>query len=41
MEPGWLDKEDRPSEVPDAAEERFIAAAREAWRQANAKEPPP
>jgi hypothetical protein len=37
VEPGWLDKEDRPSEVPDAAEERFIAAAREAWRQANAK----
>lgn len=37
MELGWLDKEDRPSEVPDAAEERFIAAAREAWRTANAK----
>ncbi|RSZ46154.1 MULTISPECIES: hypothetical protein [unclassified Variovorax] len=37
VEPGWLDKEDRPSEVPDAAEERFIAAAREAWRSANAK----
>ena len=37
VEIGWLDKEDRPSEVPDAAEERFIAAAREAWRQANAK----
>lgn len=37
VEPGWLDKEDRPSEVPDAAEERFIAAAREAWRAANAK----
>ncbi|MCR6474603.1 hypothetical protein NU688_00415 [Variovorax sp. ZS18.2.2] len=37
MEPGWLDKEDRPSEVPDAAEERFITAAREAWRTANAK----
>jgi len=37
VEPGWLDKEDRPSEVPDAAEERFVAAAREAWRQANAK----
>lgn len=37
MEAGWLDKEDRPSEVPDAAEERFIAAAREAWRSANAK----
>ncbi|KIQ17801.1 hypothetical protein RT97_29935 [Variovorax paradoxus] len=37
VEPGWLDKEDRPSEVPDAAEERFLAAAREAWRAANAK----
>ncbi|MFM9921629.1 hypothetical protein VLK31_01450 [Variovorax sp. H27-G14] len=37
VEPAWLDKEDRPSEVPDAAEERFIAAAREAWRSANAK----
>lgn len=37
VEPGWLDKEDRPSEVPDAAEELFIAAAREAWRTANAK----
>lgn len=37
VEAGWLDKEDRPSEVPDAAEERFIAAAREAWRGANAK----
>lgn len=37
VEPGWLDKEDRPSEVPDAAEERFIAAARDAWRAANAK----
>ena len=35
--PGWLDEEDRPREVPDAAEERFIAAAREAWRSANAK----
>lgn len=37
VEPGWLDKEDRPSEVPDAAEERFISAAREAWRTSNAK----
>jgi hypothetical protein len=37
VEPHWLDKEDRPSEVPDAAEDRFIAAAREAWRTANAK----
>lgn len=37
VETGWLDKEDRPSEVPDAAEERFIAAARETWRAANAK----
>ncbi|SFP62012.1 hypothetical protein [Variovorax sp. 770b2] len=37
VEAGWLDKEDRPSEVPDAAEDRFIAAARQAWRTANAK----
>ena len=37
VEPGWLDEEDRLSEVPDAAEERFIAAARNAWRAANAK----
>ncbi|WP_019654683.1 hypothetical protein [Variovorax atrisoli] len=37
VELGWLDEEDRPSEVPDAAEERFIAAAREAWRSANSK----
>lgn len=37
VEPGWLDEEDRPSEVSDAAEERFMAAAREAWRTANAK----
>lgn len=40
VEPGWLDQEDRPGdvpEVPDAAEERFVAAAREAWRGANAK----
>ena len=37
VEAGWLDKEDHASAVPDEAEERFIAAAREAWRQANAK----
>lgn len=35
--PGWLDEQERPSEIPDAAEERFLAAAREAWRTANAK----
>ncbi|MNK53811.1 hypothetical protein D3C87_727820 [compost metagenome] len=36
---GWLDADNTPpSEAPpDAAEERFVAAAREAWRQANAK----
>lgn len=38
VEPGWLDREELADEqVPDAAEERFVAAAREAWRQANAK----
>lgn len=37
VETGWLDKEDRACELPDAAQERFIAAAREAWRTANAK----
>ena len=37
VEPGWLDREDLPSEVPDEAEERFVALAREAWRAANAK----
>ncbi len=38
VEPGWLDREELAEEqVPDAAEERFVAAAREAWRQANAK----
>jgi len=34
---GWLDREDLASDAPDPAEERFIAAARQAWRQANAK----
>lgn len=34
---GWLDREDLAAEVPDAAEERFVAAARIAWRAANAK----
>ncbi|OEZ30423.1 hypothetical protein [Variovorax boronicumulans] len=36
---GWLDEDNTaPSETPpDAAEERFVAAARDAWRQANAK----
>lgn len=37
VEVGWLDREDIPSEVPDAAEERFAAMAREAWRAANAE----
>ncbi len=35
---GWLDQEGLPSERrPDAAEERFIALARAAWRGANAR----
>ena len=34
---GWLDREDLTADVPDPAEERFIAAARLAWRSANAK----
>ena len=33
--PGWLDEE-RKSEVPDAAEERFVGLAREVWRALNA-----
>lgn len=37
MEAGWLDEEKVDEPVPDAAEERFVAAARGAWRQANAK----
>lgn len=36
---GWLDEERvvRTERGPDAAEERFMALAREAWRSANAK----
>ena len=34
---GWLDRDDLASDAPDPAEERFFAAARQAWRQANAK----
>jgi hypothetical protein len=33
---GWLDKPCERTE-PDHGEERFLAAAREAWRSANAK----
>lgn len=33
---GWLDTE-HAAQHPDPAEERFLALAREAWRQANAK----
>lgn len=36
MELGWLDAE-HATEHPDPAEERFLALARDAWRQANAK----
>ncbi|MNU08324.1 hypothetical protein D3C72_2543180 [compost metagenome] len=36
MELGWLDAE-HATEHPDPAEERFLALAREAWRQANAQ----
>ncbi len=34
---GWLDEEGLQAVVPSAAEDRFIALAREAWRAANAK----
>ena len=34
---GWLDREDLAADIPDPAEERFIAAARQAWRGANAR----
>ena len=37
VDAGWLDREDLAADTPDPAEERFIAAARQAWRQANAK----
>ena len=39
-EAGWLDREGTAAAAarpPDPAEERFVAAAREAWRRANAK----
>jgi len=36
--PGCLDEQHGDEAVPDAAEERFVAAARAAWRTANAKE---
>jgi hypothetical protein len=34
---GWLDETHDSAPQPDAAEERFIAAARKAWRAQNAK----
>lgn len=37
VDAGWLDEEDLVADAPDPAEERFIAAARRAWRGANAK----
>ena len=37
VDTGWLDREDLTADAPDPAEERFIAAARQAWRAANAK----
>ena len=37
VDAGWLDREDLAADAPDPAEERFIAAARQAWRAANAK----
>ncbi|MFT3778350.1 MAG: hypothetical protein QM772_08740 [Ottowia sp.] len=37
VDAGWLDREALAADAPDPAEERFIAAARQAWRQANAK----
>ncbi|RZL64831.1 MAG: hypothetical protein EOP81_07020 [Variovorax sp.] len=38
VEAHWLDRDDLVADVPpDPAEERFIAAARKAWREANAK----
>lgn len=35
---GWLDEEHVENDVPDAAEERFVALARAAWRRSNAKQ---
>ena len=37
VDAGWLDREGLAADAPNPAEERFIAAARQAWRQANAK----
>jgi len=37
VDAGWLDRKDLATDAPDPAEERFIAAARQAWRSANAK----
>lgn len=34
---GWLDEEHEEAAVPDAAEERFAALARQAWRASNAR----
>jgi hypothetical protein len=34
---GWLDERHDELQVSDPAEERFLALARRAWRQANAK----
>ena len=34
---GWLDEAQGQAQAPDAAEERFVALARQAWRAANAK----
>ncbi len=33
----WLDQEHSEVQLPDAAQERFIALAREVWQQSNAK----
>ncbi len=33
----WLDQEYSEVHLPDAAQERFIALAREVWQQSNAK----
>ncbi|CAN7708916.1 hypothetical protein LJR290_005888 [Variovorax sp. LjRoot290] len=37
VEIGWLDRADLAADIPDPAEERFVAAARQAWRGANAR----
>ncbi|MBX3654611.1 MAG: hypothetical protein KIS62_11860 [Ramlibacter sp.] len=34
---GWLDQDHGAPPLPDAAEDRFLELARNAWRQANAK----